>query len=235
MKLATIITLCVANLATTTNAYSIYNADIVNCRSSPSTSGTVVRTYKANDDVSLTCQISGENIKGNSLWDKTTHSCYVADYYVKTGSTGYIAGKCNSEDSPPSSANVPGPIKDDYPYPGQCDGIDPWHYYKCQCTSFVAWRINSRLGIKFDNYYKGPNWGNANTWDEAARKTGVPINSTPKPGSVAQTNSGSAGHVAWVAKVSGDSVTVEEYNYQRHKYSTRTVPKSSFNYIHIKV
>ncbi|KAJ2908049.1 hypothetical protein GGI21_003274, partial [Coemansia aciculifera] len=116
-----------------------------------------------------------ETIKGNVLWDKTTSDCYVSDYYIKTGSTSYVAGKCSSESisSPQSSANIPGPIKDDYPYPGQCDGIDSWHYYKCQCTSFVAWRINSRLGVKFDNYYKGPNWGNGNTWDEAARKTGL--------------------------------------------------------------
>ncbi|KAJ2755377.1 hypothetical protein GGI19_001685 [Coemansia pectinata] len=239
MKLTAILALCAASLATMTNAYRIYNTDTVNCRSSPSTGGSVVRTYKANDDVSLTCQISGENIKGNSLWDKTTHECYVSDYFVKTGSTGYVASKCNTGESPPtpppSSDAIPGPIKDDYPYPGQCSGIDPWRYFKCQCTSFVAWRINSRLGVKFNNYYKGPNWGNANTWDEAARKTGVPINNTPVPGCIAQTNSGSAGHVAWVAKVSGDSVTVEEYNYKRHKYSTRTVPKSSFNYIHIKV
>ncbi|KAJ2101864.1 hypothetical protein GGI09_001535 [Coemansia sp. S100] len=218
-----------------TDAYRIYNADTVNCRSSPSTGGSVVRTYKANDDVSLTCQTSGEDIKGNSLWDKTTHGCYISDYFIKTGSTGYVSGKCSSSESPPSSDAIPGPIKDDYPYPGQCDGVDPWHYFKCQCTSFVAWRINSRLGVKFHNQYKGPNWGNANTWDEAARKTGVPINNTPVPGCIAQTNSGSAGHVAWVAKVSGDSVTVEEYNYKRHKYDTRTAPKSSFSYIHIKV
>ncbi|KAJ2073165.1 hypothetical protein GGI16_008894, partial [Coemansia sp. S142-1] len=174
---------------------------------------------------------------GNSLWDKTTHGCYVADYYVKTGSTGYVSGKCSSGGSPPTppgGGGAAGPMKDDYPYPGQCDGVDPWRYFKCQCTSFVAWRINSRLGVKFHNHYKGPNWGNANTWDEAARKTGVPINNTPVPGCIAQTNSGSAGHVAWVAKVSGNSVTIEEYNYKRHKYGTRTVPKSSFNYIHIK-
>ncbi|KAJ2040534.1 hypothetical protein H4S04_007894 [Coemansia sp. S16] len=236
MKLTAILALCAASLATMTDAYRIYNADTVNCRSSPSTSGSVVRTYKANDDVSLTCQISGENIKGNSLWDKTTHGCYVADYYVKTGSTGYVSGKCSSGGSPPTppGGGAAGPIKDDYPYPGQCDGVDPWRYFKCQCTSFVAWRINSRLGVKFHNQYKGPNWGNANTWDEAARKTGVPINNTPVPGCIAQTNSGSAGHVAWVAKVSGNSVTIEEYNYKRHKYGTRTVPKSSFNYIHIK-
>ncbi|KAJ2809587.1 hypothetical protein H4S07_003180 [Coemansia furcata] len=239
MKLATIIALCAASLATMTDAYHIYNADVVNCRSSPSTSGSVVRTYKANDDVSLTCQISGQNIKGNALWDKTTAGCYVSDYYIKTGSTGYVTGKCDSGGSPPSpppnGGGDAGPMKDDYPYPGQCNGVDPWRYFKCQCTSFVAWRINSRLGVKFDNYYKGPNWGNANTWGDAARSTGVPINNTPVPGCVAQTNSGSAGHVAWVAKVSGDSVTVEEYNYKRHTYSTRTVPKSSFNYIHIKV
>ncbi|KAJ2642554.1 hypothetical protein GGF44_001604 [Coemansia sp. RSA 1694] len=238
MKLAAIIALCATSLGTMTDAYHIYKADnVVNCRSSPNTSGSVVRTYKANDDVSLACQTLGENIKGNTLWDKTTHGCYVADYYVKTGSTGYVAGKCSGGPTPPpqGSDSIPGPIKDDYPYPGQCDGIDPWHYYKCQCTSFVAWRINSRLGVKFHNYYKGPNWGNANTWDEAARRTGVTINSTPVPGCVAQTNVGTYGHVAWVAKVSGDSVTVEEYNYKRHVYSTRTVPKSSFNYIHIKV
>ncbi|KAJ2685367.1 hypothetical protein IWW39_004298 [Coemansia spiralis] len=235
MKLAAIIALCVASLATLTDAYPIYNADVVNCRSSPSTSGSVVRTYKAKDNVSLTCQISGESIKGNSLWDKTTHGCYVADYYVKTGSTGYVTGKCSSGGSPPGGGGVAGPIKDDYPYPRKCDGIDPWRYYMCQCTSFVAWRINSRLGIKFHNQYKGPNWGNANTWDDAARRTGVTVNNTPKPGCVAQTNNGPYGHVAWVAKVSGDSVTIEEYNKGgSRKYNTRTVPKNSFNYIHLK-
>ncbi|KAJ2002378.1 hypothetical protein GGI04_003362 [Coemansia thaxteri] len=238
MKLVAAFALCITSLATISGAYRIYNADVVNCRSSPSTSGSVAKMYKANDDLSLACQISAENIKGNTLWDKTTDGCYVSDYYVKTGSVGYVVGKCDSSGSTPSPSDngkIPGPVKDDYPYPGECDGIDPWHYYKCQCTSFVAWRINSRLGVKFNNYYKGPNWGNANTWDDAARKTGVTINSTPVPGCVAQTDSGSAGHVAWVAKVSGDSVTVEEYNYAYHKYSTRTVPKSAFKYIHISV
>ncbi|KAJ1644987.1 hypothetical protein LPJ64_003399 [Coemansia asiatica] len=84
--------------------------------------------------------------------------------------------------------------------------------------------------------YKGPNWGNANTWDNAARQTGVPVNSKPVPGCVAQTNAGKYGHVAWVAKVSGNSVTIEEYNHSgTEKYSTRTVPKSTFNYIHVKI
>ncbi|KAJ1837200.1 hypothetical protein LPJ73_007479 [Coemansia sp. RSA 2703] len=237
MKLTTIITFCVVSLATSTNAYKIYNTDVVNCRSTPSTSGKVVRTYKASDNISLTCQTSGESVKGNSLWDKTTNGCYVSDYYLKTGSNGYVAGKCGtSGGSPPSTGSIPGPIKDDYPYKGSCSGVDKWNYYKCQCTSFVAWRINSRLGVKYTNMYKGVNWGNANTWDDAARRTGVPVNSKPVPGCIAQTNAGVYGHVAWVTKVSGNSVTIEEYNHSgTEKYSTRTVPKSTFNYIHVKV
>ncbi|KAJ2720820.1 hypothetical protein GGI07_004386, partial [Coemansia sp. Benny D115] len=198
----------------------------------------IVRTYSASDNISLTCQISGETINGNSLWDKTTHGCFVSDYYLKTGSDGYVVDKCSAgnDSNGATSSSVPGPVGDDYPYRGKCSGVDPWNYYKCQCTSFAAWRINSRLGIKFHNYYKGPNWGNANTWDDAARKTNVLINSNPVPGCIAQTNAGTYGHVAWVTKVSGGSVTIEEYNHQvREGYSTRTVPKSSFSYIHIKV
>ncbi|KAI9503841.1 CHAP domain-containing protein [Coemansia spiralis] len=236
IKLATFVALCLIGLASLTEGYKIYKATTVNCRSDPNTSSKVVRTYNTNDNISLTCQTSGENVKGNTLWDKTTNGCYISDYYLHTGSSGYVAKKCSGGSTGGgSTGKIPGPIKNDYPYPGQCDGVDPWNYFKCQCTSFVAWRINSRLGVKFHNHYKGPNWGNANTWDNAARSTGVPINSNPVPGCVAQTNSGSAGHVAWVAKVSGNQVTIEEYNWTRHKYSTRTVPKSTFNYIHIKV
>ena len=131
---------------------------------------------------------------------------------------------------------IPGPQTNDYPYKGHCGGVDPWSFYKCQCTSFVAYRINKRLGIKFTNHYKGHHWGNANTWDEAAKASGVKVNHTPKPGSIAQSNAGSAGHVAWVSKVNGDKVTIEEYNWaKREGYSTRTVAKSKFNYIHVKV
>ncbi|KAJ2717829.1 hypothetical protein GGI07_005931, partial [Coemansia sp. Benny D115] len=172
-------------MAASANGYKIYNADLVNCRSSPSTGGKVVRTYSPSSNISLTCQTSGESIKGNTLWDKTTDGCYVSDYYLKTGSNGYVAKKCSpgstGGSTPPSSpsSKIPGPIVDDYPYRGNCGGVDKWRYFKCQCTSFVAWRINSRLGINFHNYYKGPNWGNANSWDEAARKTNVPVNSKP--------------------------------------------------------
>jgi surface antigen len=106
-----------------------------------------------------------------------------------------------------------------------------------ECTSFVAWRINERLDVKFHNQYKGVNWGNANTWKNAAKETGVKVNNTPKPGCIAQTDKGGggAGHVAWVSAVKGDEVTIEEYNYRNPEgYGTRTVKKSEFVYIHIK-
>ncbi|CEJ89656.1 hypothetical protein VHEMI05485 [[Torrubiella] hemipterigena] len=140
---------------------------------------------------------------------------------------------------PAIGAAIPGPVTNDYPYSGKCHSggdVDPWSFYKCQCTSFVAWRINKRLGIKFTNHYDGKGWGNANEWAGAAKASHVTVNNTPVPGSIAQTNAGSKGHVAWVTAVKGDKVEIEEYNWgKKEGYSTRTVPKSTFQYIHIKV
>ncbi|KAJ2525153.1 hypothetical protein GGI11_000283 [Coemansia sp. RSA 2049] len=416
MKLSISLALCaMAGAAQVAMGYEIQHATALNCRTEPSTKGDVANLYQAGDDVVLECQTSGETINGNALWGKTTEGCYVADYYLKTGSNGYVTKRCDddnnagaepsappppaaaateepattaeagdgeaapsadagdssdgqqqdpetddqattttaaatddgdgaddyetadsssaassqnpkcrprgdgystaapggdSEESTPAgeayettpaaggddeeestpagdddeestpaeddyatttagnaeetapaeeettpaeddstsssaddsdnseggSSTVPGPVTDDYPYAGDCDGVDPWLYYKCQCTSFAAWRINKRLGVDFHNKYKGPNWGNANTWDDAARESNVAINSKPVAGCIAQTDAGKYGHVAWVSKVSSSSVTVEEYNYNSPlKYGTRTVPKSAFRYIHIKV
>lgn len=139
-----------------------------------------------------------------------------------------------AESLPANAPDAVGTKADDYPYTGQCGSVDEWNYYACQCTSFVAWRINERLDINFHNQYKGYNWGNANTWDEAAKATGVTINNKPAVGAVAQSNAGGFGHVAWVSAVDGGSVTVEEYNYETvEAYGTRTVAKGEFNYIHV--
>lgn len=76
-------------------AYTI-TADGVNCRSGPGTSNKSVKTYAKGTDVKISCQQAGESIFGNSLWDKTSDGCYVSDYYVKTGSTGYVTDKCST-------------------------------------------------------------------------------------------------------------------------------------------
>lgn len=127
-----------------------------------------------------------------------------------------------------------GPIVDDYPYRGQSSGVDPWNFYKGQCTSFAAWRLNDRIGIDFTNQYRGEHFGNANTWDDAARRAGLTVSSTPRPGAIAQSDAGSFGHVAWVARVNADAtVLIEEYNWTRPSgYGTRTVSASSFEYIY---
>lgn len=64
-----------------TTAYPI-KADVVNCRSGPGTEHSIVKTYKKDQDVSLVCQAPGTNVEGDTLWDKTSDGCFVADYYV---------------------------------------------------------------------------------------------------------------------------------------------------------
>jgi len=130
-------------------------------------------------------------------------------------------------------------IGDDYPYKDVnkygSSAADPWNYYYRQCTSFVAWRLNQVNGIAFHNRYMGINFGNANSWDDAAIAKGITVNNIPAVGAVAQTDAGPYGHVAWVSAVNDDEVTIEEYNYSvKGAYNTRTVKKSAFVYIHFK-
>ncbi len=90
------------------SAYPV-KADTLNCRSGPGTSYKVVKTYKKGTDLKITCQIAGPNVEGDSLWDKTSDGCYVADYYVKTGSSGYVTAHCDaSSGGGGSSGNLPG-------------------------------------------------------------------------------------------------------------------------------
>ena len=89
-----------AVLAATALAVSVASAfpitaEGVKCRSGPGTSYDIKDTYAKNTDVTLKCQTEGETISGNSIWDKTQDGCYVSDYYVKTGSNGYVVDECD--------------------------------------------------------------------------------------------------------------------------------------------
>ena len=154
-----------------------------------------------------------------------------------------MTAKCGGSGSDKGSApakgkgGIPGPVGDDYPssYKSSCGKQDAWKFVRCQCTSFVAWRVNERLGVEFGNYYKGVHWGDAKGWDEAAKKAGVKVDDRPVAGAVAQ-SSEKKGHVAWVTGVSGGKVEVEEYNWGKDEgYGRRTVAKGEFRYIHLKV
>ncbi|KAG8422656.1 hypothetical protein J3459_010165 [Metarhizium acridum] len=48
----------------------------------------------------------GPSVNGNSIWDKTQDGCYVADYYVKAGSSGYVTGKCGGGSNLPTSDDL---------------------------------------------------------------------------------------------------------------------------------
>ncbi|HFU4055508.1 TPA: GBS Bsp-like repeat-containing protein [Streptococcus suis] len=131
------------------------------------------------------------------------------------------------------SATSSGIIGDDYPasWKYQTETADPWGYNMSYCTSFAAHRL-SRV-----NRFETPSGlGDAKYWASNARAYGYRVDNIPAPGAIAYDVSGIHGHVAWVANVSGDSVTVEEYNYgRRYVYNTRTVSRTAFTgYIHFK-
>ncbi|KAI0019743.1 hypothetical protein F4780DRAFT_430732 [Xylariomycetidae sp. FL0641] len=138
------------------------------------------------------------------------------------------------------SNSIAGPIVNDYPWKNTCSGngpsqVDPWNFWQCQCASFVAFRVRDRLNLDFDYEYMGAHWGDAKTWDEAARQVGIRTDQYPAAGSLAQLNRGGQGHIAWVHSVSNDGVLIEEYNaVTPYHYSTRMVAPNEFdNYIHI--
>src|SRR5206468_3801753 len=132
---------------------------------------------------------------------------------------------------------------DDYPAEWRSAPIstvrDSWQYPNRQCTSFVAWRLHSRNG------YEMPiGIGNANIWDDYYRARGVRVDLSPAVGSIAQTDAGELGHVAWVKAVGTNIVTVEDYNVAAEYdaqgkpvwgvYHERVVQTTDFVYIHVK-
>jgi len=113
----------------------------------------------------------------------------------------------------------------DYPYPhppactdgGACDA-DKWAFYRGQCTSWVAYRLNQLNAIAFANSYGGKGrWGNAVNWRRQARALKIAVNPTPAVGAIAwyaSTRRARDGHVAYVEKVnSPTSIVISELNY----------------------
>ena len=146
-------------------------------------------------------------------------------------------------------------IGDNYPH------SDNYGFAVNNCTSFVAWRMNTANGVQFNNWTvdgKSVNVGcrgggrdggycsggkyhlcHGKNWGTTLRKMGYTVDMNPAVGSIAwedTSDSSRYGHVAWVAAVNGNSVTVEEYNYaSRLAYHVRTVDKSKFSgFIHVK-
>jgi surface antigen len=126
-------------------------------------------------------------------------------------------------------------LRDDYPFAnGSWHDVDPWAFYKRECTSFVAFRLNKVM--RFHNLMRGGRFSNAENWDDNARRIGFRVNRRPRVGAVMVRNSGTFGHVAMVAKVRPGRIFVEQYNAGgTHDYSKQWLPVSSvMTFIHFK-
>jgi surface antigen len=122
----------------------------------------------------------------------------------------------SSKTSPRTSSSSPKPSPpgpatrvvnpDNYPWPATDTWVADGHgYYAGECTSFAAWAVRT-------SGRPSPDWlGNANMWHAAT------ASADPHVGDVAQWDpnyhdAGSAGHVAFVAGVTGRTIKIYEYN-----------------------
>jgi surface antigen len=82
-------------------------------------------------------------------------------------------------------------------------------------------------------------YGNANQWDDNARAAGISVDSNPKAGDVAISNSGTWGHAMYVEAVGDDgSVLVSDYNqqydglYREYTVSLSTIQNRGLLFLH---
>lgn len=150
----------VMTLATSLSVVTAYpiTGDNVNCRKGPSTAFEIAKTYAKSTDVELTCQTRGQDIYGNTLWDKTTDGCYVSDYYVETGSDSPVAEECESPGGGPNgTSSYQGEIKrseiisrgrywvdQHVPYSMSRNYPDPQgRNYRTDCSGFVSMALHA--------------------------------------------------------------------------------------------
>lgn len=231
-----------AGAGTASGTVNVNNGYNLTVRARPNSHSRKVRSVKDHSQVTIVCQTTGSQVTGrygtSNVWDKLARGGYVSDTYIYTGSDGRVAKDCGGDPTPaPSTGGGGKPAsivgRDDYPFRSDSPNeVDPWAFYKRECTSFVAYRLNKVM--PFSNHMRGGHFGNAMTWDDNARKIGMKVNRKPTVGSVMVRNSGSYGHVAMVAKVRPGKVLVEQYNAGgTHTYSKQWLSVTSvMTFIH---
>lgn len=76
-------------------------------------------------------------------------------------------------------------------------------------------------------------WGNADNWGIQAAAEGWTVSMVPLPGAIAWSSRGTYGHVALVLDVTGDTVTIQEGNYDWNgSVRTTSVSITSYQYIY---
>jgi hypothetical protein len=81
---------------------------------------TVVDHVRKGQWVRIECQTAGEEVYGSAVWDKV-NGLYVPDRYVKTYTTGFLAGvpRCDAAPPPPPDADADG-----FPAAQDCNDLD---------------------------------------------------------------------------------------------------------------
>jgi len=123
-------------------------------------------------------------------------------------------------------------------YPGKWCNIpmdavlDSWGMYNRQCVSYTAFKVANS-----GRFMPGWGWqgrGNANQWDDNARREGIPVDSNPRAGDIAVSNAGFYGHVMYVESVnSNGTINISQYNASWDgRYTTNTISKGNLVFIH---
>ncbi len=94
------------------NPYS--TSATINVRSEPSTSARIIGRVFSGERVAVLCQDNGTSVRGSRIWDYVEYAVtgttrtkrgWVADAYVRTGTTGAVPGvawaDCTATPSPP--------------------------------------------------------------------------------------------------------------------------------------
>jgi staphylococcal secretory antigen ssaA len=114
-------------------------------------------------------------------------------------------------------------------------GVMPGNTYAWGNCTWWAYAMRRWVNSPIPN-----TWGNANTWDDNAKRDGYIVNDTPAAGAVFQTDEGPYGHVAYVIEVnqiSGDWKISEMNARGLNVVSQRTFSKEvakSYKFIHNK-
>lgn len=156
---------------------------------------------------------------------------------------GFKEANNESDDTPSdSSEEASSGAGDDYPSKWrdavQDSLVDDWAYYNRECVSFVAWRNSQKPKYKDKKSTEVPFYhlGNAADWVSAKGSYGV---SSPKAGDTAVFlqgawggSIGAYGHVAYITKVDGDNLYIEDYNAGNPmgQYNTHTIKKSDASF-----
>lgn len=182
----------------------------VNVRSGPGKTYSSIGGFNEGQQVTVIGSTSAEWLKvrgANRHGGGTIEGYSHRDYYTTTK---------------PSESNNPAPNL----YSASYNASNP--FAQCnlygQCTWYAWGRANEILGINI------PCRNNANTWYSVAKNNGYAVGATPRKNSIAVWSKGQYGHVAFVEKVEGDSVTITESNWDRVTYDYQYNIESGIKY-----